>query len=693
MKEMKKINHNNMLLTIYDNGHFDIRPNDFCAFPEKVETDFANFELGVGTKKLVKLSSFSFEGVSTDGSATILTYVYAGKLKVTLRLTPVDGADCFIQQNTVTNISDGDIILNRFSSCVLTDVCSNAEVPYYENEALKIHICNNKWQNEGQWQSFSPEQLGLFPATTHDWERESYTISSIGSWSTANYYPMTAVCDEKNNLCYFLETEGSHSWAIKYTAFGGYDLPSLHLEATGADERLDWGYTLKPGCSYTAERAVFGVTNGGFENAVRQLLVFKRADSTAAYRNGILPVIFNVYMDCIWGAPTPEKLFPLADKASRIGAEIFVIDGGWSKNQNGPGYGDWIPNEKYDKTSLSEVISYINRLGMKAGIWTELDTVSETAYGFTLDDDAVLTKNGEPIGEGKHFYNMKNEKVRAYLKSRVDYLYSLGFRYIKNDYNHSVGIGPDNNNEHSCLEGARQNSDAFAELIEEIRAKYPDLIIENCGSGALRSDNKMLRHFHVQSTSDQELYLNNPSILMGSATQMPPEKCGMWSYPYPAYFEVRDNFVADDDYKAKRADGCETAFNMVTAMMGTIFLSGRIDCCDDRNLSLIKSAVEKYKSFRSVIPNSYPIYPTGMCNINHKGCHSFGLVGDGKLILAVWNIGKKQDFKLDLTGYIKGGRFADSYFADNSLSFTYDRDILDVSFKSDNSALLIEIEF
>lgn len=330
-KVISEIKHSNVLLTVYENGHFDIRPNGFGAFPKRVESDFANFELGVGTKKLVKLSSFSFDGISTLGSATVLTYSYSDKLKVTVCLTPVDGADCFTQQNTVTNISDEDVILSRFSSCILTDVCSDAELPYYENEALKIHICNNKWQNEGQWQRFSPEQLGLFPATAHDWERESYTVSSIGSWSTANYYPMTAISDEKNNLCYFLETKGSHSWAIKYTAFGSYDLPSLHIEATGADERLGWGYTLKAGDSYTAERAVFGVTNGGFENAVRQLLVFKRADSTAAYRDSVIPVVFNVYMDCIWGAPTPENLFPLADRASRVVRKFSLLTAAGAK--------------------------------------------------------------------------------------------------------------------------------------------------------------------------------------------------------------------------------------------------------------------------------------------------------------------------------------------------------------------------
>lgn len=691
---MKVFNHNNLDLIVFDNGRFTVSPHQNTSVVEDRSGNVPNFEINVcGTGKLAKLGTdIVFKNLTQDQNGITLVYIYRNIIEVSVKLTFTEGADVILQQNTAKNISDKVQKLTRFSSCHLSEVCLSDE-PYYENDSIRLYVCNNKWQGEGQWQSFTPEQLGLFPATTHPWEHEVYRIQSLGSWSTGNFYPMTVAVDGKNGFSWFMETECSNSWMIRYTSLGGYTNPVLQLDSTCADEGLGWTYDLAVGEEYTSEKTFFGVTPGGFENAVQQLLTFKRADSTASYDSLIPPVIFNVYMDCIWGNPHPDKLLPLIDAASKAGAEIFVIDGGWQKNANGIGCGDWLPGDKYKDMPLEKILEYIKSKGMKPGIWTELETVFKTADGFDIDEDAVLKRYDRAFGDGKYFYNFCNKKVCNYLKSRIDYLYSIGVRYIKNDYNHSVGLGPDNNNAHSPAEGTKQNTDAFLAFIEDIRATYPDLIVENCGSGALRSDNKTLRHFYVQSTSDQELYRNNASILVGSMTQMPPEKCGMWSYPYPIAFEVKDTFEIDDEYKALRTDGRETAFNMITAMSGTMFLSGRIDCCDKYNFSLVKDAVSLYKGYRNMICKSKPIFPTGLCPINKSGLYSFGIISENKLILTVWSIrSKNSSFKVDLSSYISKAEIKNSYFADNTVSYKLCGTELNVEFNGTDCAALFEID-
>lgn len=56
----------------------------------------------------------------------------------------------------------------------------------------------------------------------------------------------------------------------------------------------------------------------------------------------------------------------------------------------------------------------------------------------------------------------------------------------------------------SVGEEMRQCSLAFYNFIDKIREKYKDLVMENCGSGAMRSDGGIMPHFHLLSTSDQE---------------------------------------------------------------------------------------------------------------------------------------------------------------------------------------------
>ena len=59
-----------------------------------------------------------------------------------------------------------------------------------------------------------------------------------------------------------------------------------------------------------------------------------------------------------------------------------------------------------------------------------------------------------------------------------DMLYSIGVRYIKNDYNQTTGFGCDGNG--AASEALKESQAAFFEFIESVREKYPDLIIEQC---------------------------------------------------------------------------------------------------------------------------------------------------------------------------------------------------------------------
>lgn len=139
---------------------------------------------------------------------------------------------------------------------------------------------------------------------------------------------------------------------------------------------------------------------------------------------------------------------------------------------------------------------------------------------------------------------------------------------------------------------------------------------------------------------------------MGSEAIMPPEKAGLWVYPYPANAEVKEKFELTDKYVTERGDGKETAFNIVTGLMGAMYLSGRIDLCDDVNFSLIKRGTEIFKEIRQYIPQSQPIYPTGMHRINEKGIATLGLLSKSRLMLAVWNTSpEKKEKRIDLSKY------------------------------------------
>ena len=653
----------NSVIIIYPSGKFTVcDKKELEVALQKKPSDRANFEINISGGERLTLNQIVYKGLKETEDGLELNYEYEkAHLQITTELKLIDGTDVIVQKNRIKNVGDSIVKLTRFSSAFIEDIAYNENTSYYQNDKITVNICHSKWQGEGQWKKYTLPELGIYPTTIHDSERESFKINSVGSWSTANFYPLVIIEDNKNENTWFMETEGSHNWYIKLASYGGYAVPSLSLEACGCDEANGgWYYDLKPNEEYSAERAFFGMAKGGFESAVADLLIFKRADSTAKFKDGIMPIVFNDYMDCIWGMQDPKLIYPLIDKAAEAGCEVFCIDGGWCENEGGKsGLGDWVPkHEYYDMDGLKEIADYIKSKNMVPGIWTELEACSNTAYGAQLCEDSMLKRYDTTLRPWRGFYNFSQPEVREYLTGKVEALYNIGFRFIKNDYNASIGIGATNNYEgDSPAEGGIVNSNTFCSFVDGLYEKFPDLVIENCGSGALRCDNKMLKRFFLQSTSDQEIYYNNPSIIMGSMAVMPPEKAGIWSYPYPAMYPYADGkyvpFAPDEEYISKMKDGKETVFNMVTAMTGYLYLSGRIEHCDDKNFALVKEAVDFYKNIRKYISVSRPVFPLGMVGINEKKAAALGLISENRLLLAVWNLtDEEKTVRIPLEGYV-----------------------------------------
>lgn len=699
---MKNIYYNNTKITIFDDGKFIITAKDTEV--QEFLTTPSNFFVGISCKKVIAIEKEQFEFYDVEELEGEVNLYYRENnygLKIKVNLKFITETNVIVQQNTITNASEKTIRLTQFSSGTLGNIACSENKPWYENEKLVINICYNKWQSETQWQQFLPEQLGLVPSTMHFWEKEIYDIQSVGSWSTGIYYPLVIVEDLENDIVYFAEIEGSHNWDIRLCSCGGYSNPMFYAEMTACNEENGgWYYDLKPGESYIAERTFLGVVNGTFENAVRELNSFKRYDSIIKTKNNMPYVIYNTYMNSLWLDQTPDKLVPLINAAADVGCEIFCIDAGWSQSKTGDTtdyLGDWyIRTDLYGEHGLREIAELIKQKGMIPGIWFEFDACIDNTYGYSLGKDTVIKRYDDAVGGRCSFYNMKNASVRAYLKERIRELYDIGFRYIKNDYNQNTGIGCTNNYDgNSPAEGLIQNADAFYMFINELYAEFPDIIIENCGSGALRSDNKMLRNFTLQSTSDQELYKNYTSIMMGSMAIMPPEKAGVWTYPYPVAFYEREHFKISDRYIAEMCNTNQTAFNMVTAMFGCMYLSGRIDLCDRKNFDVIREGIEFYKEKRMHISTSFPIYPTGIHRLNKKECFSFGTVSKDKIMIAVWNIDSElKSICVDLSEWVgNNSKIKAIYPADTDVKCVLEKCLLKVDFKQKNTAALYEIGF
>ncbi len=648
-----------------------------CLFPMLQDKPLQeNFRLGI------EGASYSqFEGRNAYASSADMTIRYIreeeipdGRVKyyavsgiatlevaVTYRQMP---GGAIKQTVCVKNTGDAPATINHLSSATLDGIGQDGLLKWYDPKRYILHTCDTVWQGECQWRHRTLSEVGLVPTTTHI-NMKTFKVDSIGSWTTARNYPILILEDTETGRSFYLELEPAGTWEIELFNFsrGFAQDGCLGIEANCANIHHDgWQVTLQPGQTFTAQPCVYGVTDGGFEEAVAALLAYKRADSLVHFAPGKIPVVFNCYMDCIFSNPTTETLLPLVDACAKVGVDVFCIDAGWFRCFDDPSknaIGDYnIAEDRFPGYGLQGILDEMRKKGITPGIWIEAECC-QTGAAYHMAPDCLCERNGKPIGGTRAFFNFREESVRDYLMKLIDRLYTMGVRYIKNDYNQTTGIGFSNYGEAYGKESA-DSVLAMLAFFDAVKAKYPDLWIENCGSGGMREDHNTLRHFDLQSTSDQELYFRNPSIISGTLACMAPEKAGAWAYPYPVYLngEEKHPFADLEFWDAKRekyADGEETVFNLVNGMLANLYLSGRIDQCDAFNRKLIRSAIALYKANQTFLQRAVPIYPTGTFLIDEEGIFTTGLYNREarKLLLAVWNIHAwKPQTVIDLSKWV-----------------------------------------
>ncbi|BBI31582.1 glycoside hydrolase family 36 protein [Cohnella abietis] len=589
-------------------------------------------------------------------------------LTVSVDMEKIPNASILRTVTTVRNESDKPVVLTHLSSGCLPGIGGGGIRPWYNKHKIKVHYAMQTWNGEGQWRCEELEQLGLYPTSLH-YTGSSIHFSSVGSWSTSRHLPMLVVEDLETSEVWYVQLETSSLWHLEIGHQGAVNGGGVYIQADGASERFGGGWThqLMPGESFSSVPVAMGCCKGDFQNAIRELTAYRRGSLKPENAwEGECPVVYNDYMNTLWADATIEKLTPLIDAAAEAGSEVFCMDAGWFTGRGvywASSLGDWQPSlDRFDEIGLQGMAAYIRNKGMIPGLWIEMEVCGSDAKLANKPDDWFLMRNGARVGGGSRcFLDFRNPMVIAHMMGVIERLHTDGFGYIKNDYNACIGIGTDNISG-SAASGLLEHTRSFYNFIDQVRARFPRLILENCGSGGMRQDYGILSRFHLQSTSDQESYGKYPSIVTGSLAAILPEQAGIWAYPYPLTHEDKNaenpNLIYELNYQNKMSDGEQTIFNLVNGMCGNLYLSGHLNIADEFNKALIQEGVALYKLERAHIRNSHPIWPLGFNPIGDDDrWASAGLVSpdEKRITLAVWRLDSADAYQeLPLASYFAG---------------------------------------
>ena len=547
--------------------------------------------------------------------------------KLSLRVESVyeafNGIPVVRRYSRVTNGGSSPVGIEFLSSAMLHGL---ADPQNYDRE-LRIHVAFNSWMAEGQWHRLRPSEMGFVENERTSWSEAQ--AGSIGSWSTERYLPIAMAENTSLGLIWFwqIEHNGSWYWEISNSSEHDNHADDVYAYLGGPDDLHSAAWkNLKPGETYETIPIAIGCVRGGFGEAVEALTRFRRAVYLKNHKdNARCSVIFNDYMNCLWGDPTEAKELPIIAAAAKAGCEYFVIDAGWYADLHedwSQTIGAWQPSGTRWPNGLRFVTDRIRAAGMTPGLWLEPEVAGAKSLLAQKPDNWFLIRHGKRVFKNSRLLlDFRNPEVRAYLDQVIARLVKeYGIGYIKMDYNVDSLQGTEINAD-SLGQGLLEHNRAHLAWLDGILNRYPDLVIENCGSGGGRMDYAMLSRLQLQSMTDQEDYLKLPAILVGASAAVLPEQLAIWSYPLA------------------NADADQASFNMVTAMMCRIHQSGRLDSLSPEALAQVADGIRVYKEIRKHIPAAVPFYPLATSDVtNREAPLALGMRSPEQTFLAVWRI-------------------------------------------------------
>ncbi|MBR2425300.1 MAG: alpha-galactosidase [Lentisphaeria bacterium] len=414
--------------------------------------------------------------------------------------------------------------------------------------------------------------------------------------STIGSTPFSILKDCENNTAVAFHVLPLGNWTIQiHSNILSNEYPSPTVEAGLAD--TDLFMTLQPGETVELpEILIQNVPCGDFLQSsapLHKYMIRKRIPANFH----IPPVVYNSWL-YRFSDFTKEQLLQQLQAAKEVGCEVFVVDAGWYGDGDSCGQaGDW--REKQGEPFYGNMKAFaddVRAAGLKFGFWMEperwaanIPIRSEHPEWFPEHTSRIdLT---QPAA-AEYFYNVIAENVKKF-----------GAEYIKIDFNAAMGYDESGTELHNYCS-------VLKTIFRRLRNEFPNLHIENCGSGSLRNDLNTACLYDHAFISDNANPYETLRIRQGTIMRSVPGRILNWLVMYPA--PERRTPVSNYDLVLADAAGTwdEAAlFNldyvMISGLLGIPGFSGDLAEFDAGMKKKMAVYIQYYKDNRKFFTDSH----------------------------------------------------------------------------------------
>ena len=515
--------------------------------------------------------------VKNEGNASVTTVhlkdpVY--NIKVDLKYRAYNDVDMIEAWTEILNGEKGTVTLTTFASAML---------PIRRGDVWMSHL-SGTWAAEGQL-SHEKLQPGEFVIRNNDGTRNSHT--------------------DHAEVMFSLDGKGQENAgnvigaALVYS--GNYKLKTVtddteyHYFFAGINEQNS-EYHLKKGETFKTPALALTYSTQGLSGASRNFHKWGRKYILAhgdKERDILLNSWEGVYFDI-----NQKGMDQMMADIHSMGGELFVMDDGWFGTKyprvtDNCALGDWVVDTKKLPNGIEGLLNDARKNQVKFGIWIEPEMTNTTSMLYERHPDWVIKapKRDAVLGRGgtQLVLDLSNPKVQDFVFGVVDNLLTKypDIAYIKWDANMAIM-----NHGSQYLSAADQSHlyiayhQGFAKVIDRIRAKYKDVVIQCCASGGGRANWGMLRGFDEFWVSDNTDAMQRIYMQYGT------------SYFFPA-IAMASHISAVPNHTVFRTTSLK--YRIDVAMSGRLGMEIQPKNMTDEEKALCRKAISEYKEIRPVV--------------------------------------------------------------------------------------------
>lgn len=354
----------------------------------------------------------------------------------------------------------------------------------------------------------------------------------------------------------------------------------------------NFAWVLKQGEEFQTPEIVLAYSNKGLNGLSQVYHSFYRSHLICKkWRDCSRPILLNNW-EATYFDINEEKFIKIAEKAKEAGVELIVLDDGWFGNRinDKMGLGDWEANRERFPKGISGLSKKIEEMGLKFGIWMELEMVNKESDIYKEHPDWII---GVPNRFESH---SRNQYVLDYSRAEVvDYIYKKitkviresKISYIKWDMNRNM-------TEPFCRTASAREQGMMMHryilgvygLYAKLTSEFPDILFESCAAGGARFDPGML-YFAPQTWCSDDTDANERiKIQYGT------------SFAYPLS-TIGSHVSASPNHQLLRGTSLETRANV--AYFGTFGYEMDLNSISEEEFCVVKEQILFMKKYRDLL--------------------------------------------------------------------------------------------